>query len=430
MKKTSFIKIYQDKSELVFDDGDTIIFEEGQPSDAAKHRYAEIKSKFEAGFLTNIIKDALDGFNEEQTNNLNQYQVEMITDLVYGVTSQAGRALVGLSVLQLSIRVISPKQSIRLHKSGGGSHNFSWKEGLSMRSLDNTYITPILRKYGLLHLNADGFMMTRSLAENYPYSAVYKANLRGAKNRWIELVEEIESNNIDPLHGLRLLIALLINRADSFKKLSKKILQKLKRMQGEKKKDLKETFNIIKKHIDTSDYSARLLEIAMHSFMQVFYTEQTLGELDLKRLSQMRSANKKHGNIGDIELVRGGDIVESWDAKYGKTYLRDELEELSEKIDHHTFLSQAGFVTSDVPIKKKELLERQQDIENISGVKIVICDFESWLDIQIKQYGLIENLGNLWLEAYTESLAQERRNIAPIDEPCFEWLKLLDELLG
>jgi hypothetical protein len=36
----------------------------------------------------------------------------------------------------------------------------------------------------------------------------------------------------------------------------------------------------------------------------------------LKPLSQMRSANKKHGNIGDIEILEARQIIESWDAKY------------------------------------------------------------------------------------------------------------------
>ena len=30
----------------------------------------------------------------------------------------------------------------------------------------------------------------------------------------------------------------------------------------------------------------------------------------------MRVANKKHGNIGDIELIEDGEIIESWDAKW------------------------------------------------------------------------------------------------------------------
>ena len=68
----------------------------------------------------------------------------------------------------------------------------------------------------------------------------------------------------------------------------------------------------------------------MHSLFQVLEDQGSFEGGFLKPLSQMRSANKKHGNVGDIEITAGKrnglHIVESWDAKYGKAYLRDEIE--------------------------------------------------------------------------------------------------------
>ena len=93
-----------------------------------------------------------------------------------------------------------------------------------MRPLDKQYITPVLRKYDLLRLNADGIMMTRSLAENYPYSSVYKANIRGARLEWINLVEAIESNDINPEIALHYLLSQLLNQAKNFKDLVEQIL--------------------------------------------------------------------------------------------------------------------------------------------------------------------------------------------------------------
>ncbi len=40
-----------------------------------------------------------------------------------------------------------------------------------------------------------------------------------------------------------------------------------------------------------------------------------------------------------------------------------------------------------------------------------------------------DELASAWLTAYTESLAQRRRNIAPIDEPCYQWLVTLKVIL-
>jgi hypothetical protein len=148
--------------------------------------------------------------------SLNQYRV--------------GRALVGLTVLQLCVKAIEPEQSIRLHKAGGAGSNFSWAEGIPMRVLDKHYITPILRRFDLLRLNADGFMMTRSLAENYPYSKLYKAAIRGARTEWLEIVDLIEVGTIQPESALSHLIGLLFNRSDKFKRAAESTIKYSSRM--------------------------------------------------------------------------------------------------------------------------------------------------------------------------------------------------------
>ena len=147
---------------------------------------------------------------------LDEEQTDLIECLVSSITSETGRAIVGLSILQLCVKIVCPEQSVRLHKAGSGGANFAWKEGIPMRVLDNRFITPALREYGLLRLNADGFMMTRNLAENYPYSELYKAAIRGAKKEWAELIELMERDEIDAAAALKLAITLLYNTSQAF----------------------------------------------------------------------------------------------------------------------------------------------------------------------------------------------------------------------
>ncbi len=40
-----------------------------------------------------------------------------------------------------------------------------------------------------------------------------------------------------------------------------------------------------------------------------------------------------------------------------------------------------------------------------------------------------QELASAWITAYAESLAQKRREIAPIDEPCHQWLTTLKAIL-
>lgn len=148
----------------------------------------------------------------------------------------------------------------------------------------------------------------------------------------------------------------------------------------------------------------------------------------------MRSANKKHGNIGDIEIVQARQIIESWDAKYGKSYLRDEIEELADKLEAHPTVAVAGFVTSVELERREELMSRCQEIEDEFAISLSILTFRDWIKKQFSlaiEEGLVTEaeLARGWIVAYTESIAQRRRDIAPIDEPCYQWLTTLKRIL-
>lgn len=398
---------------------------------AAKKRLNNISQHLASGYLEQRILACKDGTVVDNLQLLKAAEVEILEQLVMSVTSEIGRALLALTILQLCVKAIEPQQSIRLHKGGNSSRDFSWQSGISMRSLDKKFITPTLRKYDLLKLNADGFMMTRSLAENYPYSHVYKANIRGAKQEWIKIVEAVEEHTLEPEPALDYILVKLINQAEAFKLLANQTLSLLDQILTSNLNISKSfVLGLISIHIAKSDYAARLMEIAMHSLMQAMLEAHVLGPVEIMPLSQMRSANKKHGNIGDIEIVENEEIIEAWDAKYGKTYLRDEIEELADKLSSHAHVMVAGFVTSGEVARPEELTPRLQDIEGMYGVRVEILSFTEWVSNQFKRAinnGLPQEseLASHWLRAYTESISQKRRDLAPIDEPCYEWLREL-----
>lgn len=421
-KNEPVLHIYSDRSIFVGIDGVEYQYDEGKPSDDAKQRLAVIKEALTQGFLEKIIEECKNP--EVRIENITEDQTDTIESLVNSVTSEVGRAIVGLTVLQLTIKSILPAQSIRLHKGSTGA-DFSWKEGIPMRVLDKNYITPVLRKYNLLRLNADGFMMTRSLAENYPYSKLYKAAIRGARHEWIEISDAVETGRLDAINALRQLIIFLNNKSEAFLNLTEETMVALNEF-VERKPSFDTCYSKISDFIENSTYSARMFEVAMHALFQVLEEEKCLNGF-LKPLSQMRSANKKHGNIGDIEIThtRGNmDIIESWDAKYGKAYLRDELEELDDKLLLHPQVLTVGFVTDQAPNLKTEINDRIEDLKQKHGTEIYIMQFNKWVDYQLSKYDLNkEEIGPKWLTAIGESICQLRREIAPIDEPTTEWVE-------
>ncbi len=89
-----------------------------------------------------------------------------------------------------------------------------------------------------------------------------------------------------------------------------------------------------------------------------------------------------------------------------------------------------GFVTNVEIQRTQELDKRLDDAMAIHGVKFLIVTFDEWSNMILNRCMSSkmvneEALAKSWLKSYAYTLAQKKRKIAPIDEPCMEWVKLL-----
>ena len=423
-KDSSHLEVYLDRYEL-HQNGVVTTYYEGFQNVATQQRYEKINMELADGYLYKIMAK-LQNVDFAELSDDNKV---LLRRLVNGITSEVGRALVGVAFLQLTIKSITPDQSIRLHKGTTRRGSFSWVDGISMRTIDSTYSTPFLREQGLLNVNKFGVFMTRSLAENYPYSKLYKAEMRGPFAEWIDIVDAIEDERMPALLGLYYLMALLKNKSDEFNTMADEAIELAAKY---KDKSFGSVSALMKSFFNDTEYSARAFEIVIHGFMQAMAESNMIGDLDLVPMSQMRSANKKHGNIGDVELQDGRMIVESWDAKYGKPYLRDELEELRDKILTSPGVKVAGFIVDGEADRRRDIIERAEEISVETGVDIHLFSFDEWIKYQTQRISesQLDRIADRWLIAVVESFAQRRPEIAPIDEPCETWVKDLIEKLN
>lgn len=410
------LDVYENRYELYQDEGVAVYYQGFQDKDT-QERYSKINSTLSNGYLERIFK----AVSSTDFSELSLKNKGLLKNMVDGITSEVGRALVGLAFLQLTIKSICPEQSVRLHKGTTRKGSFSWVKGISMRTIDSTYNTPFLREKGLLNLNKFGLFMTRSLAENYPYSSLYKAEMRGPFEDWIAIVDAIENGEMPAKLGLSYMMALLQNRSDRFHELANVACQLTEKFRSQKFASIK---LLVDRFVNETNYSARAFEVVMHSFFQAMQELGFLDECEVIPMSQMRSANKKHGNVGDIELAENKIIIEAWDAKYGKPYLRDELEELRDKLLSHPEVKVAGFVVDSDVDRRNDIITRSKEIELETSTEIKLFSFSEWVDYETK--GLSQSQKDLiayrWIVAIVESFAQRRLALAPIDEPCDEWL--------
>ena len=423
-KSEKHLDVYENRYELHLG-AETTIYYQGFQNEETQRRYAHINHTLASGYLERKFATVSDvDFSE-----LSEINQTLLRNMVNGITSEVGRALVGLTFLQLTIKSIAPEQSVRLHKGTTRRGSFSWVEGISMRTIDSTYNTPFLREHGLLNLNKFGLFMTRSLAENYPYSSLYKAEMRGPFDDWILIVDAIENESMPAELGLSYMMALLQNRSDSFQKAAQQACNLVTTQRG---KTFAEIKDLIANFVNTTDYSARAFEVSMHAFYQAMQELNYLGAARVVPMSQMRSANKKHGNIGDIELTEDGVIVEAWDAKYGKPYLRDELEELRDKLLLHPEVNIAGFVVDSAIDMRRDIVDRKNELQTETGTEILLLSFDEWINYELDNLNQWQQdeIAYNWLVALVESFAQRRLDLAPIDEPCDAWINDLIKILS
>ena len=415
------LNVYRDRSELFLGaEKPSVVFPEGPQDEETQKRYRKIVEAFRAGFLDKIYRETETG--KYDLSRLPDNVCAHLKNMVGAISASGGRALTGLVFLQLAVKAIAPKQSIRLHKGGGTTSDFSWRQGISLRSLDKDFSSVFLRDNKLLEINRDGVMMTRTLAENYPYTQLYKARMAGPAEDWMAIVDDAEAGAFDPLLALSFLMSALRNRSQNFAKLAEETIALVN---GHADISIDDAATLVAWFVANTEYSARAFEVVMHSLMQA------LGDIGvplagrLAPLSQMRSANKKAGNIGDIELLsESGGIAESWDAKFGKPYLWDELVELGEKLTEKQGVKIAGFVTDGVPMLPGDLLNRKNEIAQESGTRVEIFSFRDWVRIQTGNLAQTqrEQLPIAWLKAIAETFGRRRLSLAPIDEPCDKWL--------
>ncbi|MBP5320997.1 MAG: hypothetical protein J6334_08405 [Kiritimatiellae bacterium] len=420
-RKEDHLDVYQDRSELFLgNNSPSIVFSEGPQDMVTQSRYRKIVEQFRAGFLDKVYRESVTG--KHDLLQLSEEVCDHLKNMVAAISASGGRALTGLVFLQLAVKAIAPKQSVRLHKGGSSRSDFSWRQGISFRSLDKDFSSPFLRDNRLLEINRDGVMMTRTLAENYPYTKLYKARMAGPASDWMALVDGMENNMFDPLLALSFLMSALKNRSEKFFALADETLSLVDALSTI---DLDDATTLLSEFVASTEYSARAFEVVMHALVQAMNDVGIKLRGVLAPLSQMRSANKKAGNIGDIELLSPeGKIVESWDAKFGKPYLWDELVELGDKLVEKPGAVIAGFVTDGDPMLPNDLLNRKREISKQSGTQVEIFSFRTWVRIQTGNMSPSQrdSLPKAWLKAVTESFGRKRLDVAPIDEPCDIWL--------
>jgi len=258
---------------------------------------------------------------KDYTNKLNPKTLQNIQTIAQKSFNQKGvfTVLVTLSIY----KIVHPKQDIRKHQS-------QIKGGFSGRSMDTKYITPTLKRLGLPSMAESGWL-TRSLEQPYPYSLDYEGKIsnKAVKKSFLELVNDIEVNKINPKYILVELFKLIIEIQKSDK-------IEITPLTNPEKLTINRTIELLDKQFGfdyKTSYGSKLPVLAFYAIYKLLINEiSRYQKCQLKALGSHTASDRTSKSAGDIELFKGKELFEAIEIKLDKPIDANILRIAKEKI--------------------------------------------------------------------------------------------------
>lgn len=288
-------------------------------------------------------------------------------------------------------KALYPEQDIRNHKS-------EYENGFSARGVDTKVTVPFLQKMGLPY-NVETHWLSQTLSFAAPF-----------------LPESI-LKTVPKKAGVDLIItANLIQNAGSIERVKKIVVLILEKMIEERNKgnipltkpknlSIDQVMELLHRHFSASyDKNApRLPQIAIYAIYQCLMKDvDRYATFELKPLERMKTANRKSGSVGDIDLWKDGRPIEAVEIKYevsvGVAHVSEAIQKVkSESVERYFILSTA----KPNPDDEAEVLRLKNDFLKTNGCEIIVNGvYET-----IKYYLRLLRSTNEFINAYTDLLA-------------------------
>ncbi|MFY4812575.1 hypothetical protein ACOJIV_07645 [Haloarcula sp. AONF1] len=425
---------------LYIDDEETIYeYPLGTRSEETHQQYQRVTQALENDQFRRYLHDAEQLHAEDDIPDVDEENQQLLDDVVLGIHDK-GRGIAGICSVQLFIKSVEPRLSVRLHKGSNTPSNFSWVGGWSLRTLDDSLgekaIGVELNERNLLLANTrGGSAMTRGLAEAEPYTPIYNPALEGPRESWLEVVERLENDDIEPEPSLLYFLKRLFDEREVIEEGVSEALAAVD-LFNETGPSIEDVEQLVIQHMEQADRQAKLLEVAAHSLLQAV---EDAGGLpgDLKRLEELTAANRRSGtstrvaeDVGDVEIAYEDDedsLLHTWDSKYVDVD-RSELSSLAEKLENNPGVERAGFVTVEISRSREDTSDLEDEIDDEYGVEIEYVSLGEFREAYVDEANVsMEPIA--WLEAYVETLGRERMDRALVRQSPVTWLESLVELV-
>jgi len=328
---------------------------------------------------------------KDYSNKLNPKTLQNIETIAQKSFNQKGvfTVLVTLSIY----KIVHPQQDIRKHQT-------QIKGGFSGRSMDTKHITPNLKRLGLPSMAESGWL-TRSLEQPYPYSLDYEGKIsnKAVKKAFLELVNDIEVNKINPKYILVELFKLIIE------------IQKANKIEitplgNPEKLTINRTIKLLDKQFSfeyKTSYGSKLPVLAFYAIYQLLINEiSRYKKCQLKELGSHTASDRTSKSSGDIELFKDKELFEAIEIKLDKPIDTNILRIAKEKIVR--FNPQRYYILSNQGIvDEEEVYKIIEEVKKEHGCQIIVNGVLGTLKYYMR---LIDNLEEFY-QLYSDLISKD-----------------------
>lgn len=229
-------------------------------------------------------------------SGLTVQQQEWAQEIVARAETQ--KAVLTVLLTSLVKKIVSPQQDIRLHQIE------NMPGGYSGRTFDTQFVTPFLHdKMPRLAMSESGWL-TRSLEQNHPFTLSFPGKIRdkAIKSAFLQILNDVQENQADPIPYLEELFALLIRHASATQIVFASIPEAGQLTIESAVQALKEHF--FAKYRGSG--ASRLPVLAVHSVYAVSMKDEEYADKRLLPLKSHTTSDLTSSSLGDIEIVDAG----------------------------------------------------------------------------------------------------------------------------
>ncbi|MDQ7027111.1 MAG: restriction endonuclease, SacI family [Anaerolineae bacterium] len=364
---------------------------------------------------TEILKSAYQNAQQKTIVTLKSGQLDWCQMIVSNAETQ--KAVLTVVITSLTKKIDNPNQDIRQHK-------VELSDGYSGRSYDTNYVTPFLQEFFTRYAIAESGWLTRSLEQVHAFTFDFPGKIRNrdVKRAFLEILNDVEVNQADPLEYLVTILALLLEY-------QKEQVIIAPSFRDRTELTILDVVNMLEQHFFgdyTGSGASRLPVIAIYSLYNLLIGHPRFAQKRLLPLKSHTTSDSKSDSLGDIEItdLEGG-FFEVVEVKHGKPITSSMVRVAYEKIKSHP-LNRFYLLTTHSP--------DTEDAENVSkfikqiyhehGCEVIVNGLISSVKYYLR---LIDNTGE-FIQLYTQNLIQDYEKGTDIKKVHVDkWLSLLKE---